>query len=60
MAADFNTDFDLESLKEFVEKNQDQLGAAEKGAEKAVATVVANIDWMSKFYQPVLNWLESQ
>ena len=60
VAAEFNTEFDLESLKEFVDKHHDELGAAEKGAEKAIETVVANIDWMSKFYLQVLNWMESQ
>ena len=57
MTSDFNTEFDLESLREFIEKFEDQLGAAEEGAKRAVDTVVANIEWMTNFYQIIIDWI---
>ena len=57
VTSDFNTEFDLESLREFIEKFEDQLGAAEEGAKRAVDTVVANIEWMTNFYQIIIDWI---
>ena len=58
VSQDFNTKFELASLQEFIEKNKDDLGAANRTAEKAVQSCKANIRWMDNHYKTVIDWLQ--
>jgi len=58
VAGDFNTDWDLKELEEFIEDHEDELGSAARDAAQMVEGTKANIRWMSQHYQTILDWLQ--
>ena len=56
----FNTDQELQELNQFYNNNIDNLGTAESSTKTAIKTTEANIDWMNKYYDTVVNWLQNR
>jgi len=57
-ASDFNTEWDLRELEQFIEEHKDELGSAGRDATVMVESTKANIDWMKKHYQTIIDWLQ--
>ena len=58
VANDFNTDFDLKELEEFIEENEGNLGSVEATATQMVELTRGNVGWMARHYAEVVDWLE--
>ena len=57
-AKDFNKEFELNELQKFYEEKLSQLGSGKRSTESAVQKTHANIEWMKKHYDEIVNWLE--
>jgi len=58
IAEDFNTEWDLKELEDFIEEHQDELGSAAREAAQMVESTKANIKWMDEHYQTIYDWLQ--
>merc|ERR1711935_655775 len=58
ISGDFNTEWDLRELEQFIEEHQDELGSAAREAAQMVEGTKANIKWMEEHYQTILDWLQ--
>ncbi|XP_038078719.1 putative aminopeptidase-2 isoform X2 [Patiria miniata] len=57
ITSNFNTKFELQVLKDFMEANPDQ-GTGARAFTEAVAVIEGNIRWMDQFYDEVDVWLK--
>ena len=57
VANDFNTDLELAELELFISQHETELGSAKRAAEQMVESTKANINWMTKHYQSIVDWL---
>merc|ERR1711942_522546 len=57
VAADFNTEFELQELQTFISDHEDELGSAARVANQMVEGTKSNIAWMSQHYQTIVSWL---
>jgi len=60
VASDFNTEFELQELEQFIADHGDELGSASRDAKQMVEGTKSNIDWMKKHYQTIVDWLQAQ
>ncbi|XP_022081849.1 putative aminopeptidase-2 isoform X2 [Acanthaster planci] len=56
ITSNFNTEFELQMLKQFMEDHPDQ-GTGARAFAEAVAVIEANIRWVEQFYDEVEGWL---
>ncbi|KAK2848107.1 hypothetical protein Q7C36_009789 [Tachysurus vachellii] len=57
----FNTDFELQQLKQFKsEHDEDSLGPTSQALDQAIERTEANIKWVKENKQTVLNWFREQ
>jgi len=59
VANDFNTPLELSELQTFIADHETELGTAGSAAEQMVESTKANIIWMEKHYQTIVDWLEN-
>jgi len=57
VANDFNTELELSELEMFIAEHDAELGTARASAKQMVESTKANINWMSKHYQTIVDWL---
>ena len=57
VANDFNTELELSELEMFIAEHDSELGTARASAKQMVESTKANINWMSKHYQTIVDWL---
>ena len=57
VARDFNTEFLLSQLETFVAEHEGELGTATRDAEMVIQSSRANVAWMEKHYQTVIDWI---
>ena len=55
---DFNTPFELQELQAFYEEHQNELGTAKRTTLNSIEMVKANVQWMKKYYNDILDWLK--
>ena len=60
VANDFNTELELSELEMFIAEHDSELGTARASAKQMVESTKANINWMSKHYQTIVDWLENR
>eukprot|EP00088_Acartia_fossae_P031208 TRINITY_DN3213_c0_g1_i1.p1 TRINITY_DN3213_c0_g1~~TRINITY_DN3213_c0_g1_i1.p1 ORF type:complete len:964 (+),score=231.16 TRINITY_DN3213_c0_g1_i1:49-2940(+) len=58
IAESFNTNFELNELKDFQKKHEGDLGTSERAVKQAIESGQANVLWMEKNYENVWNWLK--
>ena len=59
VAVDFNTQRELSELEMFIAEHESELGTARSAALQMVENTKANIDWMKKHYQTIVDWLDN-
>ena len=59
VAGDFNTKRELSELEMFIAEHESELGTARSAALQMVENTKANIDWMKKHYQTIVDWLDN-
>jgi len=57
VAGDFNTEYNLHQLEEFILVHESELGTARRDADVMVQGTKANIGWMAEHYETILSWL---
>ena len=60
VANDFNTELELSELEMFIAEHDSELGTARASAKQMVESTKANINWMNKHYQTIVDWLENK
>ena len=60
VARDFNTEFLLSQLERFVTEHEEELGTATRDAGMVIESSRANVAWMEKHYQTVVDWISHQ
>ena len=55
---DFNTEFELRELQAFYEEHKNELGTAKRTTLNSIELVKANVQWMKKYYNDILDWLK--
>ena len=60
VARDFNTKFLLSQLETFVTEHEEELGTATRDAGMVIESSRANVAWMEKHYQTVVDWISHQ
>ena len=58
IASDFNKEFELDELRKFYDEKLPQLGSGKRSTENAIQKTEANIEWMKKHYDEIVDWLE--
>ncbi|XP_060075201.1 aminopeptidase N-like [Ylistrum balloti] len=59
LSSKFNTDFDIQQLNDFLEKNPD-MGSGTRAFKQAIEKTTSNVRWMNENYGKVETWLRSQ
>uniref|UniRef100_A0A1B6CLC6 Aminopeptidase n=1 Tax=Clastoptera arizonana TaxID=38151 RepID=A0A1B6CLC6_9HEMI len=52
-----NTEFELQSLKEFVRQNKKDLKQVNKVIHQQIEKTEGNVQWMKASYEPIITWL---
>ena len=60
IASDFNSKFEFDELEEFYAQHIDDFGVNNRGIEKAIQKVKANINWMDNNYETIVDWLNNR
>jgi len=60
VAGDFNTEYNLRQLEEFIVEHESELGTARRDADVMVQGAKANIGWMAEHYDTILAWLPNE
>lgn len=55
--ANRNTQFELDEIKRFQEKNEATLTTAQREVKQAIENAEANIAWMNTNYEKISSWL---
>lgn len=55
-----NTEFSLNEIETFYEKNSDTLSSAEREVKQAIEGTRGNIKWMENNYEIIYAWLQKQ
>jgi hypothetical protein len=56
-ASSFNTEFELKELQSFFDEKILEIGTGKLLTESAILKTRANIDWMNKHYEKIVEWL---
>ena len=59
-SSNFNTESQLEQLKDFYVNNLEDLGAGILAIETSIQKTQANIDWIKKNHPVIVNWLKKK
>ena len=55
----FSTEYRLQQLRDFMQEHPDQ-ASAKRAFKQAVETTQTNIDWLSKNFDKVAEWLQKE
>ncbi|KAK7793608.1 hypothetical protein R5R35_013591 [Gryllus longicercus] len=55
-----NTQYELDDLAQFATVHRAELGTATRAVEQALEQAEANVRWMRRSYQPIVQWLTAE
>jgi len=60
ISSSFNTEFDLEQLRDFQNSHSNEFGSSTRAVEQALEAVENNVKWMEDNYNVVAEWLNQR